>query len=75
MSDGSIEIATVGAIRMALNGAANDETALSLVQWLVDQAPDTDPSDTSSVRLFLEGIKACAMSVSTESPSGAYATR
>ena len=73
MSDGSIEIVTVGAIRLALEGAANDETALSMVKWLVDQAPDTPPGDTDGVKLFIEGIRALGLSVSTEAPSGAYA--
>ena len=72
MSDGSIEIATVGAIRLALAGSANDETALSLIQWLVGQAPETPEEDLTSVRLFMEGIRAIGGSVSTESPSGAY---
>lgn len=72
MSDGSIEIQTVGAIRMALAAAANDEAALSLVQWLVERAPETDPSDTGSVALLMEGIKDLGFSLSPASPSGAY---
>lgn len=74
-SDGTIETATVGAIRLALAGAANDETALTLTQWLVDQAPDTPEDDMSSVRLFMEGVRAVGGSVSTASPSGSYAPR
>lgn len=73
MSDGSIEIVTMGAIRLALEGAADDETALRVVKWLVDQAPDTEQGDTASVKLFIEGIRALGFSVSTESPSGAFA--
>lgn len=58
VSDGSIEIVTMGAIRLALEGAADDETALRMVKWLVDQAPDTEQGDTASVKLFIEGIRA-----------------
>ena len=73
MSDGSIEAQVVGAIRLALEGAADNETALRMVKWLVEQAPDPDASYTESVKLFIEGIRALGLSVSTESPSGAYA--
>lgn len=72
MSDGSTEIQTVGAIRLALEGAANDESALTLVKWLVDQAPETQAADTESARLLLEGIRSLGFSISTESASGAY---
>ncbi len=71
-SDGSIEIQVVGAIRLALEASANDETMLSLIVWLVAQAPATLASDTGSVRVFIEGIRAVGGSVSSESPSGAY---
>ncbi len=72
MSDGSIEIQVVGAIRLALEGAANEKTALTLIQWLVSKAPETLASDTDSTRLFIDGIRSLGLSVSTESPSGAY---
>lgn len=58
MSDGSIEIQTVGAIRLALEGASNDETAMEMVRWLVNQAPETTAQDVGSVDLFLEGVRA-----------------
>ncbi len=71
-SDGSIEIQVVGAVRLALEASANDETMLTLIAWLVSQAPATLASDTESVRLLIDGIRAIGGSVSTESPSGAY---
>ncbi len=69
-SDGSIEIATIGAIRLALNAAADEQAALEVIGWLVDQAPDTEPSDTHSPRLLIEAIKARNMSLSVNAPSG-----
>lgn len=72
MSDGSIETQIVGAIRLALEGAANDETALTLIQWLVRQAPATVSNDTGAVQMLVDGIRDLGLSVSTDSPSGAY---
>lgn len=63
----------VGAIRLALEGAADDEAALNLTKWLVEQAPATKDGDTASVQLLIDGIQTLGYSLSTESPSGAYA--
>ena len=68
----SIEIRVVGAIRLAIEGAANEETALSLIAWLVARAPASDPRDVTAPRLLLEGVRDLGFSLSTEVPSGAY---
>ena len=73
MSDGSIEINVVGAIRLALEGAADDQAALGLVKWLVDHAPPTEDGNTDCVKLLIDGIRAMGYSLSEESPSGAFA--
>jgi hypothetical protein len=63
----------VGAIRLALVGAADNTAALSLVQWLVAQAAPTRGDDTQPTALFIAGIRDLGFSVSTDAPSGAYA--
>lgn len=50
--------AVVGAIRLALVGAANSETAMEVVQALVDQAPQTPAQDLESPRLLLKVLNA-----------------
>ncbi len=76
--DGSIEVQIVGAIKLALEGATDDQAALSMVRWLVDCAPPIkpgEPGDKASVALLIDVIRALGFSVSTESPSGAYAAQ
>lgn len=64
--------AVVAALRLALDGAADDKAALTLAQWLVRQSPETETGDTSGTELLIEAIFTCGLSISTESPSGAY---
>ncbi len=48
----------IGAIRLALEGAANDATALAVIAKLCEYAPATDPTETYPTSLFVRAIQA-----------------
>lgn len=47
---------TVDAIRLAIEGAANDATALAVIRELLDKGPPIDKKGTASVRRFLRAV-------------------
>lgn len=59
-----LEEYVVAAIRLAIEFSADPEKTLEIIDWLVDQAPETDGSRTEGVALFVQGIRALGGSVS-----------
>ena len=47
----------LGAIELAIEGAANDDTALRIISEIMEGAPGPDPQSTAPTRILLLAVK------------------
>lgn len=55
----------IDGIRLALEGAASDETAVEVIRWIVDEHAPDPVNGTRSVRVLLDSVKSLGGRFST----------
>lgn len=58
IENGREAISAIGAIRLALEGAADPDTAGAIIEAILQDVAPTPPSDTYSLRMLVDAMRA-----------------